>query len=137
MSGSRDRSIMTWKIDQGLLKTRQEAHSRTLTSVRIYQGYVFSSSRDRSVKIWDLLSLESLQILSGTHKHSVWGIDVRNDQLITSSADKSLNVWRKDLNTNLWNFKFKLDNNESLRHVIILKKAPHLALSGKPLCLLF
>ena len=89
MSGSRDRSIMTWKIDQGLLKTRQEAHSRTLTSVRIYQGYVFSSSRDRSVKIWDLLSLDSLQILSGTHKHSVWGIDVRNDQLITSSADKS------------------------------------------------
>ena len=27
-------------------------------------------------------------------------------------------------------FKFKLDNHESLRHVLILKKAQHLALSG-------
>ena len=92
---------------------------------------ILVSPRDRSVKVWDLLSLQPIQVLLGHHGHSVWGIDVRNDFLITASADKSLNIWKNDSLTNLWSFKHKMDNEEApLRNVIILKKCPTLALSG-------
>ena len=78
-----------------------------------------------------MFSLNHLQTLIGHHGHSVWGIDVRNDFLVTASADKSLNVWQNDPISKLWNFKHKMDNDEApLRNVIILKKLPFLALSG-------
>ena len=110
------------------LHFKSEAHDRLITSVKIYQDSIFSSSRDRSIKIWDLFSLSPIQVLVGNHGHSVWCIDVRQDFLISASADQSLGVWQKDV---CWKFKFKIDNDEApVRNVIILEKSPDLALSG-------
>ncbi len=132
VAGGRDRNLTSWDIEKGaLLVNRSEAHDRLITSVKIYKKFVFSSSRDKTVKVWDLLTMEPHQVLLGHHAHSVWGIDVRNDFLVTSSADKSLNVWVNDSPTDVWTFQSKLDNEDApLRNVVILEKTPNLALSG-------
>ena len=104
-----------------------------ITSVKIYEDQIFSSSRDRSIKVWDLLSLSPIQTLTGPHtvfyhNHSVWSIDICKNYLISASADQTLGVWQKE--ANVWNFQHKLNNEEAVRNVIILKKSPNLALSG-------
>ena len=82
------------------------------------------------MKVWDLFNLNLLQTLLGHHGHSVWDVDVRNNFLVTASADKFLNVWRNDSMTHYWGFRHKMDNDEALRNVLILKKCPTVALSG-------
>ena len=125
---------MTWDLLQGSkLNCQKEAHSRLITSVKIYEDQIFSSSRDRSIKVWDLLSLSPIQTLTGPHtifyhNHSVWSIDICENYLISASADQTLGVWKKEAND--WHFQHKLNNEEAVRNVIILKKSPNLALSG-------
>ena len=113
-----------------------------ITSVKIYEDQILSSSRDRSIKIWDLFSLSPIQTLAGPlnlstgtvlnpihcHNHSVWSIDICENYLISASADQTLGVWQKE--ANVWHFQHKLANEEAVRNVIILKKSPSLALSG-------
>ena len=57
------------------------------------------------MKVWDLCTLNLLQTLLGHHGHSVWGVDVRNNFLVTASADKFLNVWKNDSMTHYWGFR--------------------------------
>lgn len=131
-AGGRDRSITTWSTTNGqLLSTQFNAHDRLITCVKINQAAVFSSSRDRTVKIWDLLNLHLLQVL-GNHLHSVWGIDVLDGVLVTSSTDKSLNVWKKAQNQE-WTYRRKFNNEDPLRNVMILRAYPDFALSGDQL----
>merc|ERR1712083_811534 len=79
VTGGRDRSLITWTLESirsgnnGKTNSKCDAHERLITSVKIYKNNVFSSSRDRSVKVWDLFSLNHLQTLVGHHGHSVWG----------------------------------------------------------------
>ena len=138
VTGGRDRMLSKFKIEitnSGVTPdekpiVQNDAHSRLITSVKIDQNCVFSSSRDRSVKVWDLGTLNLLQTLVGHHGHSVWDVDIRNNFLVTASADKNLNVWKNDSGSYLWSFRHKMNNDEALRNVIILKKCPYLALSG-------
>jgi WD40 repeat protein len=99
VAGGRDRHLTLWNLDKGSLVSRMnDAHSRLITCVKIYEKNIFSSSRDRSVKIWSFEKngeIELEQILAGNHQHSVWGIDVLNNILVTSSADKSIGVWNR------------------------------------------
>ena len=80
-----------------------------------------------------MLSLSPIQTLTGPHtifyhNHSVWSIDICKNYLISASADQTLCVWQKE--ANIWHFQHKLNNEEAVRNVIILKKSPNLALSG-------
>ena len=67
---------------------------------------LFSSSRDRTVKMWSLncdiksakswtMNLE--QTIEG-HVHSVWDIDCSSHYLVAGSADKSIRVWKNSIN---------------------------------------
>ena len=76
-----------------------------------------------------MLSLSPIQNLAGPHNHSVWSIDICENYLISASADQTLGVWKKE-ESSVWHFQHKLDNDEAVRNVIILKKSPSLALSG-------
>ena len=98
-----------------------DAHERLITSLKFLsnignlnnkntcepkQILLFSSSRDRAVKMWSLncdkkstkiwnISLE--QTIEG-HVHSVWDLDCTADYLVAGSADKSIRVWKNGLN---------------------------------------
>ena len=50
VAGGRDRILTTWNVESKsypgtLLQTRNDAHERLITSVKIYKNCVFSSSR--------------------------------------------------------------------------------------------
>jgi len=130
ISGGRDRNLITWDTSNGTkLNTQNEAHARLITKVKIHKDSIFSSSRDRSIKIWDLFSLTLVQTLIGDHAHSVWCIDISHSYLVSASADDSLGVWHQN-DQDSWKLKHKLNNEEPVRNVIILKKSPELAVSG-------
>ncbi len=134
--GGRDRRVSVWCGKSGArLAFQNEAHSRLITCVRLKNKSVFSSSRDRSIKIWSYnTSCQSL-LLEQTlqdHGHSIWGIDVREPYLISSSADKTLNLWTRPDPSSGWILKSKFENGDTaLRNVIILERDDgNLALSG-------
>ena len=63
---------------------------------------LFTSSRDRRVKMWKLEFEENRsksyiicleQTIEG-HVHSVWDIDCTLDYLVAGSADKTIRVWK-------------------------------------------
>ena len=98
-----------------------DAHERLITSLKFLTNIgnlnskntrvpksilLFSSSRDRTVKMWSLncdnnptqtwnICLE--QTIEG-HVHSVWDLDCTADYLVAGSADKSIRVWKNGLN---------------------------------------
>ena len=68
---------------------------------------LFTSSRDRRVKMWRLqyeytpiknfnITLE--QTIEG-HVHSVWDVDCTAEYLVAGSADKTIRVWRNSICT--------------------------------------
>ena len=97
-----------------------DAHERLITSLKFLTGsnnlknknshvpksiILFSSSRDRTVKMWRLqctnkptktaiISLE--QTIEG-HVHSVWDVDCTPYYLVAGSADKSIRVWKNSI----------------------------------------
>ena len=111
------------------------AHERLITSLKFLTNsnnlndkstdvpkpiLLFSSSRDRTVKMWSLncdktptknwsICLE--QTIEG-HVHSVWDIDCTPEYLVAGSADKSIRVWKNSLN---------IDHNEDLGNNINFK----------------
>ena len=136
VAGGQDRNLSLWDLKLGtLIKLEKAAHSRLITSVKIRKS-IFSASRDRSVKVWNLPDLQLLQVLKGYHDHSVWAVDISacNNLLITASADKSMNVWETNSSYNgLWTLKHELHNSNPLRNVIILQNGnsdKHLAVTG-------
>lgn len=96
-----------------------EAHERLITCVKFLQGssttrfknkykswsiLLFTSSRDRRVKMWNLqydenrpksyiINLE--QTIEG-HVHSVWDVDCTLEYLVAGSADKTIRVWKNN-----------------------------------------
>ena len=60
----------------------EEAHSRLVTRIVLSRDCVFTSSRDKTVKIWTLginsdpgtLSVTLIKTLD-VHSHSVWSVD--------------------------------------------------------------
>jgi len=53
---------------------RQKAHERYVTCMRIFDGKVYSSSADKTVKIWDLKTGELLKSLDGPEDRHIGGV---------------------------------------------------------------
>ena len=66
---------------------------------------LFSSSRDRTVKMWRIqystkptktVAINLEQTIEG-HVHSVWDVDCTSHYLVAGSADKSIRVWKNSI----------------------------------------
>ena len=66
---------------------------------------LFTSSRDRKVKMWRIdtneghsktYSIDLEQTIEG-HVHSVWAVDCSLEYLVAGSADKTIRVWRNTI----------------------------------------
>jgi WD40 repeat protein len=63
--------------------------------VLLTDGSLASGSGDKTIRIWNLQSGETLQILNG-HSGGVFCLAVlENDFLASGSADKTIRIWRK------------------------------------------
>ena len=111
MSGSLDTSIRVWDVETGSCKHALMGH-QSLTSgnseisqhtrsdslfagMELKDNILVSGNADSTVKIWDILSGQCLQTLSGPNKHqsAVTCLQFNNKFVITSSDDGTVKLW--------------------------------------------
>ena len=100
LSGSRDKSLIRWKLtggDQyGVPKKSFRGHSHIVEDVTISAdgAYALSASWDKTLRLWDLESGECTQRFVG-HNGDVLSCSIAKNlrQIVSSSRDKTVKVW--------------------------------------------
>ena len=77
-----------------------------------YKKNLFSCSKDMTIKIWDLENLRCTNTLYRQHNSIIYGIIICNNDLISCSNDKTINVYSTGENENDDEYNdFEEDNN--------------------------
>lgn len=101
ITGSADLTVKKWKVPQssGVVKTSvytRRAHEKDINSIDVAPNDEFfaSASYDKTAKVWNVDSGETVGILKG-HKRGLWDVNFHKfDKLIaTASGDKNIKVW--------------------------------------------
>ncbi len=105
ISASLDRTVMVWEvaIQGGTAKLlhKLEGHSHGVDCVALSpdQRHVASASRDKTVRIWDLMAGQQVAVLEG-HSERVtsvaWPWSDGGVCLVSGSYDKTVRVWAPD-----------------------------------------
>jgi len=67
-------------------------HIETVWCLRVWGKYLFSGSDDKTVKVWNLETLEEVTTLTG-HSDTVYCLQVWGKYLFSGSNDKTVKVW--------------------------------------------
>ncbi|KAJ5232913.1 hypothetical protein N7468_005869 [Penicillium chermesinum] len=94
VSGSYDRTVRVWKISTGDEVHKFDDHQAKVYSIALdrKRNRCISGSMDHMVKIWCLEKGILLYNLEG-HTSLVGLISLKEDQLLTASADSTLRIW--------------------------------------------
>lgn len=101
LSGSRDKSLITWKLtpgdeQYGIPKKSFKGHSHIVQDVTISAdgAYALSASWDKTLRLWDLESGECTQRFVG-HTGDVLSVSIAKNlrQIVSASRDKTVKVW--------------------------------------------
>ncbi|KAL0051183.1 hypothetical protein WJX82_003205 [Trebouxia sp. C0006] len=106
ITASRDKTVRVWKESQDkqfLLDKSLVGHKSYVAPLayipgelmsNLPHGGIVSGSRDNTLRIWNVQTAHTIQILEG-HEYQVTGVIVRPDGCIVSCAlDKSIRVWK-------------------------------------------
>ncbi len=74
-----------------------QAHKGTVWSLALKGQTLFSSSKDKTIKLWDLNTNTHTATLQG-HKGAVYSLKLDGQRLFSGSSDSTIKIW--DLNTN-------------------------------------
>ncbi|RNA17804.1 hypothetical protein BpHYR1_016202 [Brachionus plicatilis] len=104
-SGSEDRTIKIWNINNGSLKMTLSGHLGKVFSLAVLiNGDLASGSADKTIKIWNTNNGVSKITLNG-HSDWIWSLAVlKNGDLASGSRDKDIKIWdinNKSLKTTL------------------------------------
>ena len=93
-SGSTDEVIYLINIKRRIETGSLNSHSGTITDLKFLRSYLFSSSEDGNICIWNTSNWNCEKILRG-HKGPATSIDVHSSGklLISVSKDKTLRTW--------------------------------------------
>lgn len=101
ITGSQDLTVKRWAIprnagEPGKAVYTRKGHDKDINAIDVSpDNRMFATaSQDRTVKVWDLESGESIGVLRG-HKRGVWTVKFSQyDKIIaTGSGDKSIKLW--------------------------------------------
>ncbi|ETO36049.1 WD repeat-containing protein, partial [Reticulomyxa filosa] len=114
-SGSADRTVRVWDVDNNKQIQSFNGHSRALNCVKFSsyhyhnhrQNVICSSSYDKTIHFWDFKNNNQLQIFNG-HTHSVFGIEFSSFNngryLCSGSNDKTIHLWDVETSKSLHAF---------------------------------
>jgi len=132
LSGSWDKTLRLWDLQNGVTTRRFEAHNKDVLSVAFSADnrQIVSGSRDKSIKLWNTLAQCKYTIQD--EGHSDWVSCVRfspnnhNPVIVSSGWDKLVKVW------SLQNCKLKTNHVGHKGYINNLTMAPDgsLAASG-------
>jgi WD40 repeat protein len=99
-SGGKDAHICLWNWRQEKCLKNIPAHNYVVYDLKVNpsENLLFSASRDKTIKLWNLESMAPIQRLDlkqKGHRHSVNALQIINDNLIISASDdKRIISWK-------------------------------------------
>lgn len=91
-SGCDNGEILVWNLKTLSTVFRVQAHSETISDLKIYNGHILSSSRDRRLKVWDS-KLGLVRELDTSIDHVNKFVQFRENFLITVRGVKKAEIW--------------------------------------------
>ncbi|XP_039749318.1 phospholipase A-2-activating protein [Pararge aegeria] len=98
ITGSNDNTIHGYTLQDGAVLVKLTGHENVVCSVvpGNDSGTLISSSWDSTARVWNLNAPQMAPIVLKGHQATVWAaIELANGAYATASADKSINLWRK------------------------------------------
>jgi U3 small nucleolar RNA-associated protein 12 len=97
-SGSADKNVKLWGLDFGDCHKSIFAHSDSIMQVRFVPQthYLFTCSKDKTIKEWDGDKFEQIQKLDG-HHGEIWALAVARwgNFVVSAGHDRSIRLWNK------------------------------------------
>ncbi|KAF8028912.1 hypothetical protein BT93_E1556 [Corymbia citriodora subsp. variegata] len=96
-AGAQDGAILVWKgrsseADPFQMAAPLRGHTRGVVSLTIGRDRLYSGSIDRTIRVWDLHTLECVQELVG-HTYVVMSLLCWDQYMISCSLDQTVRVW--------------------------------------------
>lgn len=96
-SGSRDKTIKVWEVAHGECLMQFEGHDNWVRALAFHPGgrFLYSSSDDKSVRLWDLRARQNSLKISNAHSHFAvcLVISAKHEVCASGSVDRSIKVW--------------------------------------------
>ena len=70
-------------------------HSERITCIHTDKEYLYTGSRDRTIKIWDKNTFQNIATLRG-HRHFIARICSDDTNIYSGSADSQIKIWDKN-----------------------------------------
>ncbi|ODO00266.1 hypothetical protein I350_06895 [Cryptococcus amylolentus CBS 6273] len=100
VSGGSDGRICLWDVEGGSGEPVKcvNAHEQSVLCVRADEERVVSCSKDKTIKVFDIYTLEELMVIGGAtdprmHRGAVNAVGLSKDLIVSASGDRSLRVW--------------------------------------------
>ncbi|EGC31431.1 hypothetical protein DICPUDRAFT_95520 [Dictyostelium purpureum] len=95
VSCSFDKSIKVWCLEGDQIKCVKtlNAHTKSVKSIYLSGKYLFSSSNDQTIKVWDLEMMVCVFSLADAHESWVVLLRMFNNRLLSASKDGQIKEW--------------------------------------------
>uniref|UniRef100_A0A0A9E1H5 Uncharacterized protein n=1 Tax=Arundo donax TaxID=35708 RepID=A0A0A9E1H5_ARUDO len=95
-AGTGDGRIMAWKFPSKEISAKPVAilggHERPVISLSISATSLYSGSLDKTIKVWDLTTLQGVQTLY-EHRAAVTSVLCWDQKLLSCALDKTVKIW--------------------------------------------
>ena len=75
------------------MKTLSGHNGKVSSLVQLKNGYLASSSGDKTIKLWELSTGQTVRTLEGHLDQVTSLVELNNGQLASGSTDKSIIIW--------------------------------------------
>ena len=107
LSGSRDKSIIIWNLEDRREECIFSSHLKSINSINISwdMKYMVSASDDKSIKIWNLKERKEEYTIT-THSDSVKSVIISKsgNYIVSGSEDNSIKIWNLTERREEWAF---------------------------------
>ncbi|BEI83150.1 hypothetical protein CcaverHIS002_0310180 [Cutaneotrichosporon cavernicola] len=98
ISGGGDGKICLWDIEHGdgTPEKTIQAHSDSVFFLRGDDEKVVSCSKDRTIRVFDIRTLEELVVIEDTsdgHRGAINAVDITKEFIVSASGDRTIKVW--------------------------------------------
>ena len=92
-SGSYDRTVKLWNVDNGKCEHTLRGHTEWVSCIDTTGNLLFSGSWDSTVKIWNLQTRQNIGSLYNPMGNAIYCMQVGDNQLVTGCRSHTVDLW--------------------------------------------